>query len=272
MRKSFHQHIGRLSPFASRSLLFTSCILLAGALQPAVGQAIYTPGFEPDTFLEDTPLVGQDGWIAPGILSPNAAVVTSDKPRQGKQTVHVLGADLEHSDFVAEASEGFYDAIGSYRRPVNYETGGTQTIRISAHVRIDGPMTAPGHHFYSASIGGRGSSESGGAGVGELAISSDGRAYAYTGNENVPTFLASAPVTLGAWHELAIEADFTAEKSSFYVDGGLLTVVPFDPAETYTGVLLRGSMLAYAGPDTATNKKADYASSYDKFSIKVVGK
>ena len=88
----------------------------------------------------------------------------------------------------------------------------------------------------------------------------------------MPTFLASAPVTLGAWHELAIEADFTAEKSSFYVDGGLLTVVPFDPAETYTGVLLRGSMLAYAGPDTATNKKADYASSYDKFSIKVVGK
>jgi len=38
---------------------------------------------------------------------------------------------------------------------------------------------------------------------------------------------------------------------------------PFDPSEVYTGVLLRGALLAYAAPDTATNKKADYASSYD---------
>ena len=162
------------------------------------------------------------------------------------------------------------DAIGSYRRPVNHETGGTQTMRISAHVRIDGPMTAPGHHFYSASIGGRGSSESGGAGVGELAISSDGRAYAYTGNENVPTFLASTRIRLGQWHNLAVVANFAAQTSSFYVDGRLLTTFPFDPSEVYTGVLLRGAMLAYAAPDTATNKKANYASSYDKFTIRVV--
>jgi len=270
MKKSFNQRIGCLSPTATHSLIVASAIALVAASQPVAGQPIYTADFEPDTFLADTTLVGQDSWVAPGILSPNAAVVTSGKPRQGRQTVHVLGADLEHSDFVAEASEGLYDAIGSYRRPVNHDTGGTQTIRISAHVRVDGPLTAAGHHFYSASIGARATSLAVSAGVGELAISSDGRAYAYTGNENVPTFLGSLPVKLGAWHELAVEADFAAETSSFYVDGVLLGTFPFDPAETYTGILLRGAMLAYAAPDTATNKKADYASSYDKFSIVVV--
>ena len=46
--------------------------------------------------------------------------------------------------------------------------------------------------------------------------------------------------------------------------------MPFDPREVYTGVLLRGAMLAYAAPDTATNKKANYASHYNKFTIEVV--
>jgi len=270
MKNSFRQHIGRLN-LAPTGLLFASCILLVGALQPAMGQAIYTTGFEPkEGFVEDTVLVGQDGWIAPPPLSPNAAVVTSDKPRQGKQTVHVLGADLEHQDFINEVTGGLFDAIGSYRRPVNYDTGNAQTIRVSAEVRIDGPKTAPGHHFYSASIAGRGDSVSGGAGVGELAISSDGYAYAYTGNEDVPTFLASTPIRLGQWHKLAVVANFATMTSSFYVDGRLLTTFPFDPTEVYTGVLLRGSLLAYAAPDTATNKKASYASSYDKFTIRVV--
>jgi hypothetical protein len=260
--------------FRSFRILLVASALALGASQPVAGQLIYGADFEPDQFLGDTALVGQDAWVAPPILSPNAAVVTSDKPRQGKQTVHVLGADLEHSDFVAEASEGFYDAIGSYRRPVNYDTGNAQTIRVSAHVRIDGPLTAPGHHFYSASIGARAATtldgEPSSVGAGELAISSDGFAYAYSGNENVPTFRASVPITLGEWHSLAVEANFATQINSFYVDDVLLTTFPFDPSEVYTGVLLRGAMLAYAAPDSATNKKADYASSYDKFSIRVV--
>ena len=231
---------------------------------------IYAADFEPPTFAEDLPLVGQDGWSAPPPLSPNAAVVSRDRPRLGRQTVHVLGADLEHQDFINQVTGGLFDAIGSYRRAVNYDTANAQTIRISAWVRIDGPKTAPGHHFYSASIAGRGDSVSGGAGVGELAICSDGRAYAYTGNEDVPTFLASTPIRLGQWHKLAVVANFATQTSSFYVDGRLLTTFPFDPSEVYTGVLLRGSLLAYAAPDTATNKKADYASHYDRFEIKIV--
>ena len=52
----------------------------------------------------------------------------------------------------------------------------------------------------------------------------------------------------------------------------LLTTFAWDASEVYTGVLVRGTFLAFAAPDTATNKKADYASSYDKFSINVTGK
>ena len=108
------------------------------------------------------------------------------------------------------------------------------------------------------------------AGVGELALSSDGHAYAYSGNDDRPTFLASAPAKLGHWHNLAVVANFATQTSSFYVDDVLLTTFHFDPSEVYTGVLLRGSILAYTAPDTATAKKADYAAHYDRFSIKVV--
>ena len=255
-----------------KSLLLAA--LLLGGLHTAVSQTIYSTRFEPPTFEADLSLVGQDGWIAPPPFSPNAAVVTADKPRQGKQSVHVLGEDLVHQDFINEATAGYYDAIGSYRRPVNYDTGNAQTIRISAHVRIDGPKTASGNNFFSASIAGRAESTFEGgpssASVGELAISSDGHAYAYSGNDFAPTFLASKRVKLGEWHNLVIVADFATQTSRFYVDEHLLATFSWEPSEVYTGVLLRGSLLAYAAPDTATNHKAAYASHYDKFLIKVV--
>ena len=56
------------------------------------------------------------------------------------------------------------------------------------------------------------------------------------------------------------------------MDNILLTTIAWDPIEVYTGVLLRGTLHAYTAPDTATNKKANYASTYDKFSINVTGK
>ena len=251
-------------------------LALLTAARPVVGQTIYRTGFEPDTFLADTTLVGQDGWFAPPPFSPNAAVVTADKPRQGKQTVHLLGEDLVPQDFINAATGGYYDAIGSYRRAVNYDTGGSQTVRISAHVRIDGPKTANGNNFFSAGIAGRAAStfegEPSSASVGEMAISSDGRVYAYSGNDTVPTFLAGKRVKLGEWHNLAIVADFATQTSRFYVDDELLAVFAWETSEEYTGLLLRGSMLAYAAPDTATNTKANYVAHYDKFSIKVVSK
>lgn len=276
MKKSFQQETGRVSRTQFSNLLVASAILLIGASQAAAGQLVYKTGFEPPTFVADLPLVGQDGWVAPPPLSPNAAVVTCDRPRLGRQSVHVLGEDLEHQDFINDATAGYYDAIGSYRRAVDYDTGGSQIVRVSALVRIDGPKTAKGNNFFSAGVGGRAATtlngEPSSAGVGELAISSDGHAYAYSGNDNVPTFLTSTRVKLGQWHRLSVVADFAAQTSSFFVDGDCLGTFPFNASEEYTGVLLRGSLLAYVAPDTAANQKADYAAHFERFSIKVVAK
>ena len=230
---------------------------------------IYATGFENPPFVAGLPLVGQDGWTGVPILSPNAAIISTEKPRQGKQSVRVWGGDLEHQDFINEATGGYYDAIGSYRHTVNYDTGGTQVVRVSAHLRVDGPATAG--DFFSAALAavgvdaGDGSSDE----LGELKMSSDGRVHCYDGNPLVPTFLASAPVTLGEWHDVAIVDDFAAQTYSFDVDGQSLGPFPF--LASVTNTFRRGSLLAYTAPDTGSLSKADYTAHYDHFTIQVIG-
>ena len=278
-----------------------ACLVgLAGAVPCSyAGETLYKTGFEPPTFVPG-PLVGQDGWTAPPPISPlssNAAVISTDKPHQGQQSVLVPGTDLVPSadqgqapgESINELTNGYYDAIGSYRKPVcvdlakpgctsvgdftGYDTRGTQTVRVSAHVRVDGRRTGPKNNFFSASLGavalGFDNGEDTPEGVGELAISSDGQVHAYSGADLVPTFLTSAHVTLGEWHNLAVEANCATRETSFFVDDECLGSFPFDPRVT-TDLLLRGSMLTYAAPDTATTHKADYAAHFDQFSIKVV--
>jgi len=126
------------------------------------------------------------------------------------------------------------------------------------------------HNFFSASLSTRAATTDGTASVGEIALSSDGHVYVYSGNESVPTFLASARARLGEWHNLTVVADFATHTSTFFVDEHYLGTFPFDPAETYTGIFLRGSLLAYAAPDSTAQTKADYAAHFDRFSIGVV--
>ena len=258
-----------------RTKIGSLCALLLAFLAAspsATARQIFGTRFEPHAYLAGATLVGQDGWTAPPPLSPNAAVVVTDKPRQGKQTVRVLGADLEHQDFINDLTGGYYDAIGSYRRAVDYDSGGTRVVRVSAHVRIDGPQTATGNNFFSASIAAIGVDAEGNAsGVGELAISSDGHVYGYSSQDFVPTFLTSAPIALGQWHSLAVVVDFAARTYSFHVDNQALGTFPFDPSAT-SNVLRRGSLIVYAAPDTDTNHKADYGAHFDKFSISATGR
>jgi hypothetical protein len=267
MKHSLQQQFSSSGSARVAQLCITTAVALIGILPSTFGQLIYQTGFEPPTFVAGTPLVGQDGWVAPPPLSPNAAVVTGDKPRLGRQTVHVLGADLEHQDFINDLTGGYYDAIGSYRRPVNFDTGGTKTVCVSARVRIDGPRTQEGDNFFSAALSTRAETTEGTASVGEMALSSDGHVYVYSGNDSVPTFLANARIRVGQWCELTIVADFSTRMSSFYLDGRCLGAFPFDASETYTGLFLRGTLLAYTAPDTATNHKADYAAHFDQFAI-----
>jgi hypothetical protein len=260
----------------NRSILHTlAATVLAGlalvAQHPALAQVIYRTNFDNPPFMADLPLNGQDSWSAPDILSPNAAVISTAKPRQGQQTVRVWGQDLDHQDFINAVTGGYYDAIGSYRHAVFYDTGGTQIVRVSAHVRVDGPHT-PGHNFFLAGIDAVGIDNAGSSNeIGELSISSDGHIYGDSNVDLAPTFLFSARITLGVWHKLAISDDFATHTYSFYVDDCWVGTFPFDPSITST-IFNRGSLLAYTAPDTVSMKKANYLAHYNHFTIQVIGK
>jgi hypothetical protein len=262
------------------------------AASPAFAGTVYTSnGFEAPTFTAGLPLVGQDGWVEPlSFLNPNAAIITTDQPFAGNQAVRVRGADLMASSTISTSTGGYYAAEGVYRRTVNFDVAGAvpsfPIVRVRAAVRVDGPKSPQGRNFFSASIAARGVSttEPGGtSGIGELAISSDGNVYGYSGDDFVPgcpsppngcpaSFLVTAPVTLGAYHKLAVNTDFVKRAFSFCVDGQLLedengrSTFPF-PSGADMNILKRGSLLVYARPDTLQLSKASFVAHDDNFSI-----
>lgn len=273
-----HKHLASVVSFINtnstfwRNSLLTAIILMTSLVpvKSAPAADVYDAnGFESSSFTEG-PLVGQDNWEGVPPLSPNAAKISTDSVFSGGQGVIVRGVKLEHQDFINEITSGYYDAIGSYRRPVDYNVGsaGFPVVRIQADVRVNGPLDRSEGNFFSASIAARGARAAGGtAGIGELAISSDGRVYGYSGYDDVPTFLASAPITLGEWHVLAIDLDFLNRTYSFFVDGGLLGGPYSFHGDADTNVLTRGSLIAYAAPDTQKRHKSSYGAFFDNFTI-----
>lgn len=261
----------------ARAGLLAGVTLALGVANPAFSADIYNAnGFENPPFNVGDLLVGDDGWVGAAPLNPQAAVISKDLPFVGSQSVRVAGADLVRQDSIKKVTKGYYDAIGSYRRNVDYDVGanGFPIVRIQADVRIDGPSVPSGNNFFSASIAARANHAPGNGptnseatdGIGELAISSDGQVYGYSGDDNVPTFLTSTPISLGAWHTLAIDLDFSAKTYSFVVDGVSLGTFGFKN-NVNTAILRRGSLVTYAAPDTATLHKGDYVAHYDNFSI-----
>ena len=295
--------------------------LSLSAAGPAFGGTIicpacYATGFENPPFIlgpllapppAPPPFLGQDGWVGAPPLSPNAAVIVVFS---GNQSVQVRGADLvTQKDDINKVTNGYYDAIGSYRKPVNFDVGaaGLPIVRIQANVRIDGPLSPPTeashpcvfaryahpvpcNNFFSASVTARAQvvdakgNQIDTAGIGELAISSDGHVYGYSGDENVPTFLTSAAITLGAWHTLAVDLNFRTRTFSFSVDGNPLPGPSFQfplpgpfqfpyqfPYKANTNMLLRGSLVVYAAPDNTSATppllRGNYVAHQDNFSI-----
>jgi hypothetical protein len=265
----FHTHLTRTISVPTGIVL--KGLLAAGllAVMPqAIADNVYKTAFEKPDFTAGLSLVGQDGWIAPPPLSPDAAVIATTNPRLGKQTVHVPGASLVPQDFIVDVTDGYYEALGSYRHAVNFDTRAKKLVRLSAQVRVDGPLT-PGKDFFSASIAALTTDVNDGdapSGIGALAISSDGHVYGFSGQDPVPVFLTGAEVSLGEWHELAIETDFATRTYSFFVDGRWLGTFAFDPSAS-SNIFLRGSIVVYGAPDTATHQKAQYSAAIDDFTI-----
>ena len=229
--------------------------IITAALHSASAATIYSTGFEAPTFTAGSALVGQDGWTGVPFLSPNAALVRNAVAQSGLQAVQVRGADMVNAAEVDPLA-----AVGSFRKPLNYDTAaaGTPFVRIEASVRLDGPTLGTGD-FFSSNIAAR----IGDGFAGELSISSDGFVYGYDGTNAARLF--TAPITLNAWHTLGILVDFTANTFAFSVDGTSTSAFPFADGAV-SDVLVRESLVTYAFPDTATNHRSDFTAYYDNVS------
>src|SRR4051812_20902379 len=132
-------------------------------------------GFERQPFIAGLPLLGTDGWSTaiPPFLNPDAAVITDTASANGRQSVEVRGGDLVGSEGITAP----YDAIGSYRRPVNYSVSPKKSIVVvEADLLLDTDEDATEDDFFSLTIAARsGDSET----LGEMGLSSSGSAVAY---------------------------------------------------------------------------------------------
>lgn len=233
----------------------TVMCLLAGNAPLGASQVLYSTGFESPTFATGSLLLGQDGWSTaiPPFLNPGTATIVAG------QSVQVRGMDLTSAVEVDP-----YAAVGSYRRPLNYDASGAlSSVQLMADVRLDGPVVGTGD-FFTANFAAR----TGDGFAGELSISSDGFVYGYngTGDDNR---LFTTPVTLNAWHTLGIAVNFAANTYTFSVDGLLSAAFPFE-AGFVSDELVRESLIVYARPDTATEFRNSYTAGFDNVSATAV--
>lgn len=232
--------------------------LFAG--QARAGVIVYATGFEDPPFAAGSQLVGQDGWVGVGILSPAGATITNTVARTGAQSVQVRGADLVSQG--AGSPIAPYDAVGSYRRPVNHAvTAAAPLILVEADLRLDGPGTTA-TDFFSVNIAAR---SGGGETLGEFALSSNGLGEGYgfdVGPGDPPAF--TTPINLNQWYHVTVAVDFAHRTTSYYLDGALVGTISSPSA---SDVLLRGAVVAYALPDGGGDSRADYTARADNFTV-----
>jgi hypothetical protein len=252
--------------------------LVAASPLPALAQGpatIYATRFEEPAFVAGLPLIGQDGWEAPppppmSPLSSLAAVVSTDKPRQGRQSIAVWGGDM----VTVEGPLAPYAAVGSYRKPLNHVVAPKRpVVRIEANLLLetDQPATegeSPDDDFFSMTLAARSGD---GETLGEIGLSSSGHAVAYNFNAApgaVPAF--TAPIAFNEWHRVGVEVDFSGVEAVvlYYLDDELIGAMPTDSTSK---VLLRGALVVYALPDGDGNERANYTARIDNFRVSALG-
>jgi hypothetical protein len=220
-------------------------------------------GFEPRPFVAGEPLAGIDGWLtglAP-FLNPEAAVITDADSAGGRQSVAVWGGDLVGSDGITDP----YEAVGSYRRPVNHTVlPHKPVVVVSADLLLDTESLGTEDDFFSLTIAVRSGN---GETLGEMGLSSSGSAVAYGFNAPpgaTPEF--TAPIAFNKWQQVSIAVDYSdvTPLTSYYLNGKLLGTIS---APTESDVVARGSMVVQALPDTAGDARADYTARFDNFQI-----
>jgi hypothetical protein len=239
--------------------------LLLAAQRPAAGQVVYETGFESRLFEPGVALAGLDGWVTLPFNSTSAKI-TDAASATGRKSVEVWGGDLESSKHFTFPP---YEAVGSYRQPVNYAVlPNAPIVIVEADLLLETDKPATDDDFFTMTIAARSGD---GETLGEMALSSAGSAdvYGFDAAPGDPTVF-STQTELNEWHHLSLVMDFSAETTTvaYFLDGELIFVTP---TTSTSKILLRGSMVVYARKDGGGDKRANYTARFDNFRISVHG-
>ena len=250
------------------ALAFVGVTASLGVAKTVHADTLYATGFERPTFQAGDQLLGLDGWSTaiPPFLNPQAAIITRDAARRSRQSVEVLGGDLIGSGGITAP----YDAIGSYRRPLDHTLSLDKRLaRVDADLLLetDEPKT-PGE-FFSLTIAARSGN---GETLGEVGLSSDGKVEAFGFNVAPGTGrVFTKPIRFNKWYHITMLLDFANRTTSYFIDEHFLGAVQ---APSASDILLRGAMVAYARPDGdasggAGSTRSSYTARFDNFRVSV---
>jgi hypothetical protein len=270
------------------ALAFAGGTVSLGLSAQAYADALYETGFEKPTFQNGDLLLGTDGWSTaiPPFLNPEAARISRDKARRGRQSVEVHGGDLVGSEGITAP----YDAVGSYRRPIDYTVSGSQRFaRVDADLLLetDQPKTRPGDEFFSLTISARSGD---GETLGETGLTSEGVVEGFPFNATPGSLEGrlTQPIRFNKWYHLTMLLDFAHRTTSYFVDKHFLGAVTqahqsdtcmfpglvTSCALSDSDVLLRGALVVYARPDGEDGagnlrSRSDYTAHFDNFRVSV---
>lgn len=258
---------------ALRKSLFLALVMSVGLVilvsRSSADQTLYATGFEQPTFHVGDQLLGLDGWSTaiPPFLNPEAATITADEANQGSQSVEVRGKDLIGSDGITTP----YDAVGSYRRPLNATISSNAVVRMEADLLLDGPQPKTEGEFFSLTIAARSDDDKT---LGEMGLSSAGVVEAFGFNVDPGTTPAfSKHLSLNQWHHVTMLLNYHNRTTSYFIDKHLLGTIA---APSTSAVLSRGAMVVYARPDgDSTGRKnristrSSYTAYFDNFRVSV---
>jgi len=253
------------------ALAFVGVTASLGVAKTVHADTLYATGFERPTFQDGDQLVGIDGWTGavpppPFSLNPDAAIITRHAARRGHQSVEVRGVDL----IASGGNTPPYDAVGSYRRPVNHTMiPGKRLARVDADLLLETNQPKTPGEFFSLTIAARSGD---GETLGEVGLSSEGVVEAFPFDSAagaIPAF--TKPIRFNKWYHITMLLDFANRTTSYFIDDHFIGAVQ---APSTSDVLLRGAMVAYARPDGdasggAGSTRSSYTARFDNFRVSV---
>lgn len=242
----------------------------------AQAETLYATSFEQPKFQPSDLLLGPngvaDGWSTaiPPFLNPQAASITADLAKSGRQSVRVSGSDMMSAVEVAP-----YDAAGVYRRPLEgggYDTasGNRKLARVDADLLLKTSKPKTPDQFFSLTI----SARAGDGSLGEIGLSSEGvvEAFAFNaapGGDPLPN--CQKRIRFNKWHHITLLHNFANHITSYFIDEHFLCSTP---APRISTVLLRGAMGVFARADGGDaggldSLRSNYTARFDNFRISV---